>query len=107
METAKLIEQLPKSILYNGELHQISLYVTAFDKLAVCYKKTFPKKQANEIIHILTQVVEPNCRKTPIFSNDVNEIVDVRSLRQGFLVLKKRVEQALECGGGFIKIYKN
>jgi hypothetical protein len=101
------IEKLPKSILCNGELYQISLYVTAFDKLAVCYKKAFPMKQANEIIHIFTQVVEPNCRKIPIFSNDVNEIVDVRSLRQGFLVLKKRVEQALECGGGFIKIYKN
>lgn len=104
METTKLIEQLPKSILYDGELHQISLYVTAFDKLAVCYKKTFHKKQANEIIHIFIQVVEPNCRKTPIFSNDVNEIVDVRNVKEGFQILKARVNKALE--EKVVEIYK-
>ena len=104
MEITKLIEQLPKSIVCDGELYQISLYVTAFGKLAVCYKKTFPKKQANEIIHILTQVVEPNCRKIPIFSNDVNEIVDVRNLKEGFQILKARVNKALEENG--VEIYK-
>ena len=97
------IQKLPKSIMLGGELHELCMYVTALGKLAVAYKKCIPNKKPNEIIHILTQVVEPDNHKVPTFSNDINDIVDVPNLQVAFKTLEVRVQEAIK--NGVVKIY--
>lgn len=98
------IQKLPKHIMFDGELYTLSMYVTAWGKLAVAYTKCFPTKDKNEELHIFSQVVEPKHHKIPIYSNDIYEIVDVPNLQYAFITLKARLKPAINLGT--VKVYK-
>ena len=100
------IDSLPKSIDYNGNVYMLNMHVTAWNKLCICYQYIFGPKDALEKkieYSILSQVVEPGCKEVR-HTDEVIDIVDVKSWDEGFEVLSNRVYTALDKG--VIKLYK-
>lgn len=100
------IDSLPKSIEYNGNVYMLHMHVTAWNKLCICYQYIFGPKDALERkieYSILSQVVEPDCKEVR-HTDEVIDIVDVKSWDEGFEVLSDRVCTALDKG--VIKLYK-
>lgn len=100
------IDSLPKSIEYNGNVYMLHMHVTAWNKLCICYQYIFGPKDALERkieYSILSQVVEPDCKEVR-HTDEVIDIVDVKSWDKGFEVLSDRVCTALDKG--VIKLYK-
>ena len=57
------IDLLPKFIKYKDKIYFLHLYVTAWNKICVCYAYTFGYREAMEkgiVYSILSQVVESN-----------------------------------------------
>lgn len=100
------IDSLPKSIEYNGNVYMLDLHITAWNKLCVSYKyEGGPKRAIEKKIEyfILSQVVEPDCKEVR-HTDEVIDIVDVRSWDEGFETLSDRVYTALD--NGVVKLYK-
>lgn len=100
------IDSLPKSIEYNGNVYMLDLHITAWNKLCVSYKYEGGPKDAMEKkieYFILSQVVEPDCKEVR-HTDEVVDIVDVRSWDEGFETLSDRVYTALDKG--VVKLYK-
>ena len=100
------IDSLPKSIEYNGNVYMLNMHVTAWNKLCICYQYIFGPKDALEKkieYSILSQVVEPDCKEVR-HTDEVIDIVDVKTWDEGFETLSDRVYAALD--NGIIKLYK-
>jgi hypothetical protein len=100
------IDSLPKSIEYNGNVYMLNMHITAWNKLCICYQYIFGPKDALEKkieYSILSQVVEPDCKEVR-HTDEVIDIVDVKSWDEGFEILSGRVYTALD--NGIIKLYK-
>jgi hypothetical protein len=100
------IDSLPKTIKYNGSLYFLHLGVTAWNKIVVCYQYVFSPLEAMKRkieYSILSQVVEPD-NVSPNYSNNVEDIVDVRTTELAFNVLSARLNTAL--ANEQVKIYK-
>lgn len=100
------IDSLPKSIEYNDNVYMLNMHVTAWNKLCICYQYIFGPKDALEKkieYSILSQVVEPDCKEVR-HTDEVIDIVDVKSWDEGFEVLSDRVYSAMDKG--VIKLYK-
>ena len=100
------IDSLPKSIEYNDNVYMLNMHVTAWNKLCICYQYIFGPKDALEKkieYSILSQVVEPDCKEVR-HTDEVIDIVDVKSWDEGFETLSDRVYMALDKG--VIKLYK-
>jgi hypothetical protein len=100
------IDSLPKSIEYNDNVYVLNMHVTAWNKLCICYQYIFGPKDALEKkieYSILSQVVEPDCKEVR-HTDEVIDIVDVKSWDEGFETLSDRVYTALD--NGIIKLYK-
>ena len=55
-----LIEQLPRTMEYDGVSYQLRIYVDAWDKLVIAYREMFPKGDRIAPRQILSYVVEPD-----------------------------------------------
>ena len=100
------IDSFPKSIKYNGNVYFLHLGVTAWNKILVCYQYAFSPLEAMEKkieYSILSQVVEPD-NASPNYSNNVEDIIDVKSTELAFNVLSARLNTAL--ANEQVKIYK-
>ena len=100
------IDSLPKSIKYNGEVYFLHLGVTAWNKIVVCYQYAFSPREAMEKkieYSILSQVVEPD-NISPNYSNNVEDIVDVKSTELAFNVLSARLNTAIS--NNLVELYK-
>lgn len=100
------VDSLPKSIEYNGNIYMLDLHITAWNKLCICYQYIFGPKDALEKkieYSILSQVVEPDCKEVR-HTDEVIDIVDVRSWDEGFETLSDRVYAAMDKG--VVKLYK-
>lgn len=95
-----IIENLPKELEYEGVLYQLSMHVTAWRKLCLGYCKMFDED--NGYRYIFSQVVEPqmennfNVKDAMSVNRDIPEIVDVKHFNQAVIILKQRVDEALE-----------
>ena len=54
-----LIEQLPKTVEYDGVSYQLRIYVSFWNKLVIAYREMFPKGDRIDPRQILSYVVEP------------------------------------------------
>ena len=100
------IDSLPKSIKYNGEVYFLHLGVTAWNKIVVCYQYAFGPLEAMEKkieYSILSQVVERD-NVSPNYSNNVEDIVDVKSTELAFNILSARLNTALS--NNIVELYK-
>jgi len=100
------IDSLPKSIKYNGNIYFLHLGVTAWNKIVVCYQYAFSPREAIEKkieYSILSQVVEPD-NVSPNYSNNVEDIVDVKSTELAFNVLSARLNTAFS--NNIVELYK-
>lgn len=100
------IDSLPKSIKYNGNIYFLHLGVTAWNKIVVCYQYAFSPREAIEKkieYYILSQVVEPD-NVYPNYSNNVEDMVDVKSTELAFNVLSARLNTAVS--NNFVELYK-
>ena len=100
------IDSLPKSIEYNGNVYLLDLHITAWNKLCVSYKyEGGPKRAIEKKIEyfILSQVVEPDNKETR-HTDEITDIVDVRTWDDAFGTLESRVHAALALGT--VKVYK-
>ena len=91
------IDLLPKFIKYKDEVYFLHLYVTAWNKICVCYEYTFGYREAMEkgiVYSILSQVVESD-NVSSNYSNNVKDIVDVKSTELAFNVLSARLNTAI------------
>lgn len=91
------LETLPKSILCDGTPYSISVYVTAWNKLCVCYKKMFPSKELKDSFKetIFSQVVEQSMTAKPEFSECVFDIVDCPNFESAVDMLERRLKDGL------------
>lgn len=100
------VDSLPKSIEYNGNVYMLNMHVTAWNKLCICYKYIFgPKDALDKKIEysILSQVVEPDCKEIRQ-TDEVIDIVDVRTWEEAFDTLGSRLYAAIDKGT--VKVYK-
>lgn len=84
--TIKDLEELPKDIVYNGEVYNLEVFVTAWRKLAIAYVPAFDKMGEK----ILSQVVEPDLAPS-LKTNDVTKILDCKTLEDACLMLAWRL----------------
>ena len=84
--TIKDLEELPKDIMYNGEVYNLEVFVTAWRKLAIAYVPAFDKMGEK----ILSQVVEPDLAPS-LETNDVTKILDCKTLEDACLMLAWRL----------------
>lgn len=91
------IEQLPKSILVNNEPYSLSLHVTAWNKLCLCYKKMFPSKDISNSFNLIifSQVVESDMTAKPEFSECIYDIVDVPNFNEAVDMMIARINDAI------------
>ena len=96
------IDTLPKSIKYNEHVYLLSLHITAWNKICVCYKYAFgPMSAAEKNIeyNILSNVVESDMKVEDIRviekSSSVEEIFDVPDTSFAFDYLDVRLKKAL------------
>lgn len=54
-----LVEQLPKTVEYDGVIYQLSIYINAWNKFVIAYKESSPKGDRLLPRQILSYVVEP------------------------------------------------
>lgn len=102
------IDLLPKFVKYNDNLYILHLGITAWNKIVVCYQYAFGPLEATEKkieYSILSQVVEPNMTKGITYTKNITDIVDVPTTKSAFLILKKRIKQAIK--NKVIKEYGN
>ena len=100
------IDSLPKSIEYNGNVYMLDLHVTAWNKLCVSYKYEGGSARAIQKkieYFILSQVVEPDCKEIRQ-TDEVIDIVDVRTCEEAFDTLGSRLYAAIDKGT--VKVYK-
>ena len=100
------IDSLPKSIEHNGEIYMLDMHVTMWNKLCVSYKYSGgPKDAMDKKIEyfILSQVVEPGCKEIRQ-TDEVIDIVDVRTWEEAFDILGSRLYAAID--NGTVKVYK-
>ena len=93
------IELLPKEIEVNDKIYGLSLYITAWRKICLCY--------ANEMKlgdTILSQVVESEMTTKPEFSECMEDIVDVPDLDSAVAMMQMRLNDGL--ANKTIKLYK-
>ena len=92
------IDTLPKVIVCENELYSLSMHVTAWNKLCLCYKKMFPSKDLKESFKdtIFSQVVENNIFIVPEFSECVYDIVDVPDFERAVDMLFYRVKDGFK-----------
>lgn len=93
------IELLPKEIEVNDKIYGLSLYITAWHKICLCY--------ANELKLgdiILLQVVESEMTTKPEFSECMEDIVDVPDLDSAVAMMQMRLNDGL--ANKTIKLYK-
>ena len=94
------IELLPKEIEVNNKIYGLSLYITAWRKICLCY--------ANEMKlgdTILSQVVESEMTAKPEFSECMQNVVDVPDLDSAVAMMQLRLNDGL--ANKAIKIYKH
>ena len=84
--TIKDLEELPKDIVYNGEVYNLEVFVTAWRKWAIAYVPAFDKMGEK----ILSQVVEPDLAPS-LETNDVTKILDCKTLEDACLMLAWRL----------------
>ena len=91
------IEQLPKSILVDNEPYSLSLHVTVWNKLCLCYKKMFPSKDISDSFKstIFSQVVESDMTAKPEFSECIYDIVDVPNFNEAVDMMIVRINDAI------------
>lgn len=92
---------IPKSIFYMGEHYEPSMYLTAWNKWAVCYKPVYRHRppEYKDSGYIFSQVVEKNLKGfKPVITGVVTRIIDVPSLDKAFDILYKRIKLAEEKG---------
>ena len=94
------IELLPKEIEVNDKIYGLSLYITAWHKICLCYSN---EMKLNDTI--LSQVVESEMAIEPKFSECMQDIVDVPDLDSAVLVMQMRLIDGL--ANKTIKIYKH
>lgn len=93
-----VIELLPKEIEVNDKIYGLSLYITAWRKICLCY--------ANEMKlgdTILSQVVESEMTAKPEFSECIEDIVDVPDLNSAVAMMQMRLNDGL--ANKTIKLY--
>ena len=93
------IELLPKEIEVNNKIYGLSLYITAWRKICLCY--------ANELKLgdiILLQIVESEMDTKPEFSECMEDIVDVPDLDSAVAMMQMRLNDGL--ANKTIKIHK-
>ena len=94
-----VIELLPKEIEVNDKIYGLSLYITAWRKICLCY--------ANEMKlgdTILSQVVESEMTAKPEFSECMQDIVDVPDLNSAVAMMQLRLNDGL--ANKTIKLYQ-
>ena len=91
------LETLPKSVLCDGTPYSISVYVTAWNKLCVCYKKMLPSKEVKDSFKntIFSQVVEPQMTAKPEYSECEYDIVDCPNFESAVDMLERRLKNGL------------
>lgn len=91
-----IIETLHKTFKYNGTMYTLSLHVTAFDTLCICYREML-RKTPTSVRKILCSVcVEPENepRKIEVTIGYLNSrIGNARTLDDAALMLKEYVEK--------------
>ena len=102
-----MIDTLPKVIVHENEPYSLSMHVTAWNKLCLCYKKMFPSRDLKDSFNdtIFSQVVENNIFIVPEFSECVYDIVDVPCFEIAVDMLWRRIKDAFSRK--IITEYKN
>ena len=101
------LETLPKSVLCNDIPYSLSVHVTAWNKLCVCYKKMFPSKELKDSFKetIFSQVVEPQMITNPEYSECEYDIVDCPNFESAVDMLECRLNDGLKTS--VVEIYKD
>ena len=94
------IELLPKEIEVNDKIYGLSLYITAWHKICLCYSN---EMKLNDTI--LSQVVESEMGIEPKFSECMEDIVDVPDLVSAVAMMQMRLNDGV--ANKTIKIYKD
>ena len=84
------IELLPKEIEVNDKIYGLSLYITAWHKICLCYSN---EMKPND--YILSQVVESEMTTKPEFSECMWDIVDVPDLDSAVAMMQMRLNDGL------------
>jgi len=94
------LENLPKTVVCDGTLYSIALYVTAWNKFCLCYKRMFPSTEMKGSFKdtIISEVVEPNMTTKPEFSEHVYDIVDTPNILSAIDMFKRRLKDGLHKG---------
>ena len=91
-----IIETLPKTFEYNDTMYTLSLHVTAWDRLCICYREML-RKTPTSVREILCSVCvesENKPRKIEDTIGYLNEGVgNARTLDDAALMLKEYVEK--------------
>ena len=95
-----IIELLPKEIEVNEKIYGLKMYITAWQKICLCYSN---EMKPND--YILSQVVESEMTTKPEFSECMQDIVDVPDLDSAVLVMQMRLIDGL--ANKAIKLYKH
>ena len=92
------IDTLPKVVVCENEPYSLSMHVTAWGKLCLCYKKMFPSRELKDNFKetIFSQVVEPDMTAKPEFSECVYDIVDVPDFERAVDMLAFRVKDGFK-----------
>lgn len=90
-----LIEDLPRAIYYEHDLYQPAVYITAWNRLCVGYKKTFRTKNEHGIL--FSVVVEPENKPLDIEETKgclINEYIgNAQNFDNAVSMVKKFVEK--------------
>lgn len=93
------IELLPKEIEVNEKIYGLKMYITAWQKICLCYSNV---AKSND--NILCQVVESEMTTKPEFSECMQDIVDVPDLDSAVAMMQMRLNDGL--ANKAIKIYQ-
>lgn len=93
-----MIDTLPKIVVCENEPYSLSMHVTAWGKLCLCYKKMFPSMELKDNLKntIFSQVVEPDMTAKPEFSECIYDIVDVPDFEQAVNMIWKRIKDGFK-----------
>ena len=94
------IELLPKEIEVNEKIYGLKMYITAWQKICLCYSNV---AKSND--NILCQVVESEMTTKPEFSECMQDIVDVPDLDSAVAMMQMRLNDGV--ANKTIKIYKD
>ena len=93
------IELLPKEIEVNEKIYGLKMYITAWQKICLCYSNV---AKSND--NILCQVVESEMTAKPEFSECMWDIVDVPDLDSAVAMMRLRLNDGF--ANKAIKIYQ-